>query len=129
MQKDTPADPIDARIAALGDWRGELLAKVRQLIHEALPEVSEEMKWRKPSNPAGVPVWSLGGIVCTGETYKDKLKLTFPKGAKLADPRGLFNASLTGNARRAIDLHKDDALDAAAFKALLRDAAAANQRA
>ncbi len=112
---------IDARIADLGDWRGEMLASVRKLIHEADPAVVEEWKWR------GVPVWSHAGVICTGETYKSVVKLTFLKGARVADPKGLFNASLDGNARRAIDLHAGDALDAAAFKALIRAAVALNE--
>jgi hypothetical protein len=117
---------IDAKFAALGDWRGEMLARVRGLIKQAEPEIVEEVKWRKPSNPMGVPVWSHAGIVCTGETYRDKVKLTFAKGALLEDPAGLFNASLDGNARRAIDLHEGAAIDAAAFKALVRAAIALN---
>lgn len=116
---------IDARIASLADWRGALLARVRRLIREAEPEVVEEMKWRKPSNPAGVPCWSKGGLICTGETYKDKVKLTFAKGASIADPAGLFNASLDAGTRRAIDIREGDALDEAAFKVLIRAAAAA----
>jgi len=112
---------IDARIADLGDWRGEMLASVRKLIHEADPAVVEEWKWR------GVPVWSHGGVICTGETYKSVVKLTFLKGARVPDPKGLFNASLDGNARRAIDLHAGDVLDAAAFKALIRAAVALNE--
>lgn len=103
-----------------------MLARARVLIRQAVPGVVEELKWKKPSNPAGVPVWSCDGILCTGETYKDKIKLTFPKGAKMADPKGLFNASLDGNARRAIDLHQGDKLNAAAFKALIKAAAAMN---
>ena len=120
---DAGAEPsrlIDARIAGLGDWRGETLARVRALIHEAAPDVVEEWKWR------GVPVWSLGGILCTGETYKTVVKLTFAKGAALADPSGLFNASLEGNVRRAIDLREGEALDAEAFRALVSAAAALN---
>lgn len=118
---------IDAQIAALADWRGQTLAHARTLIRQALPRVVEEVKWRKPSNAMrGVPVWSLGGIVCTGETYKNKVKLTFAKGADLADPAGLFNASLEGNTRRAIDLAEGDTLDARAFKALVRAAADLN---
>ncbi len=111
---------IDARIAALGDWRGETLARVRALIHQAVPEVVEEVKWR------GTPVWSSGGIICTGETYKAYVKLTFAKGAALDDPAGLFNSSLEGNVRRAIDIPQDAALDEAAFKALVQAAAALN---
>jgi hypothetical protein len=117
---------IDAKIAALGDWRGEMLASIRKLIHEADGKVVEEVKWRKPSNPAGVPVWSHAGILCTGETYRDKVKLTFAKGAALPDPSGLFNASLDGNARRAIDISPGDRLDEKAFKALILAAVALN---
>ncbi|NYF30483.1 MULTISPECIES: DUF1801 domain-containing protein [Sphingopyxis] len=119
-------DLIDAKIAGLGDWRGEMLAKLRALIHAADPDVEETVKWQKPSNPAGVPVWEHAGILCTGETYKDKVKLTFTKGAVLADPASLFNSSLDGNTRRAIDLFEGDDVDAAAFKALVRAAVAAN---
>ena len=117
---DTPSDLIDRRIAELGDWRGETLARVRKLIHEAVPGVEETWKWR------GVPVWEKHGILTTGETYKDKVKLTFAKGASLEDPKKLFNSSLEGNARRALDLFEGDALDEAAFKALVREAAEAN---
>lgn len=109
-----------------GDWRGETLARVRSLIHEADPAIVEEVKWRKPSNPLGVPVWEHDGIVCTGETYKDKVKLTFARGASLKDPAGLFNSSLDGNLRRAIDIHEGDTLDGQAFKSLIRAAAALN---
>ena len=111
---------IDQRIAGLGDWRGATLARVRKLIHEADPEVIEEWKWM------GTPVWSHDGVLCTGESYKDKVKLTFAKGASLADPKGLFNASLDGNARRAIDIAEGEQVDAAAFKALIRAAIALN---
>jgi hypothetical protein len=118
---DAPASElITARIAALGDWRAAMLARMRQLIHEADPGVVEEVKWR------GTPVWSHDGILCTGESYKGHVKLTFAKGAALADPAGLFNASLDGNVRRAIDLHEGDAIDEKAFKALVRAAAAHN---
>ncbi|MGB1560942.1 MAG: DUF1801 domain-containing protein [Sinimarinibacterium flocculans] len=117
---------IDARIAGLGDWRGETLAKVRRLIHDADPEIVEEVKWAKPSNPKGVPVWSHGGIVCTGETYKQVVKLTFAKGAALPDPAGLFNASLDGNVRRAIDIREGETLNAKAFKTLIKAAVVAN---
>lgn len=120
------SDLIDERLASLPDWRGETLARIRTLIKQADPGVTEEIKWRKPSNPAGVPVWSHSGILCTGETYKDKVKLTFAKGAALDDPAGLFNASLTGNARRAIDIHEGDKINATAFKALIRAAVALN---
>ena len=115
-----------AGLAALADWRGEVLARMRTLIREAAPGIVEEIKWRKPSNPAGVPVWSHAGIVCTGETYKDKVKLTFAKGASLPDPSGLFNASLDGNARRAIDIAAGQRIDETAFKALIRAAVALN---
>jgi hypothetical protein len=123
----SPSRLIDARIAALGDWRGETLAWVRALIKEACPQVVEEVKWRKPSNAMlGVPVWEYAGIICTGETYKDKVKLTFAKGAALRDPSGLFNASLEGNVRRAIDFHEGNKIDEKALKALIRAAVALN---
>ena len=108
------------------DWRGEMLARVRSLIQQADPEVIEEVKWRKPSNPAGVPVWSHDGIICTGETYKNVVKLTFARGASLKDPARLFNSSLEGGTRRAIDLHEGDAIDEKAFQALIRTAVALN---
>ena len=116
----TPSQLIDARIAELGDWRGETLARVRSLIRQADPDIVEEWKWR------GVPVWSHAGIVCTGETYRSVVKLTFAKGASLDDPSGLFNASLEGNVRRAIDLREGDEIDAAALQALIRAAVALN---
>jgi hypothetical protein len=116
----SPSRRIDARIQELGDWRGETLARIRHLIREADPEVVEEWKWR------GVPVWSHAGIICTGETYKAVVKMTFAKGAALADPRHLFNASLDGNTRRAIDIREGDRIDAAALKALVRAAVALN---
>lgn len=123
----TPSEEIDARIAALGDWRGETLARIRKLIHEADPDVVEEVKWRKPSSSmSGVPVWEHAGIICTGETYKDKVKLTFAKGASLPDASGLFNSSLGGGTRRAIDIHEGDEIDPAAFKTLVREAVALN---
>ena len=128
MTESDASQLIDARIAQIEDWRGQMLAHARALIHQAVPEVVEALKWQKPSNPAGVPVWSRDGLICTGEVYRDKVKLTFAKGATLADPKGLFNASLEGSARRAIDLHQGDKLDAATFKALVRAAVAANQR-
>jgi len=109
------------------DWRAATLDRVRALIGEADPRVVETVKWKKPTNPAGVPVWEHAGIVCTGETYKDKVKLTFANGASLADPAGLFNSSLEGNTRRAIDLAEGDRLDAQAFKALIREAVAFNE--
>jgi len=119
-KEGAPAQLIDARIRELGDWRGEVLARVRALIKEAEPDVVETWKWR------GVPVWERAGIICTGETYKDKVKLTFAKGAALDDPKGLFNASLEGNARRAIDILENSAIDEEAFKALIRAAATLN---
>jgi len=125
---ESTSELIDARIAELGDWRGEALAQARDLVHQAVPDVIEELKWRKASNPLGVPVWSSDGIICTFEIYKDKVKLTFAKGASLDDPAGLFNASLEGSTRRAIDLHEGDALDAAAFKDLVAAAADLNAR-
>lgn len=112
--------------AQLTDWRAETLARIRELIQAAAPDVVEEVKWRKPSNPAGVPVWSHNGLLCTGETYKDKVKVTFAKGAALPDPAGLFNASLDGNARRAIDFHGGGMIKVAAFTALIRAAVALN---
>jgi hypothetical protein len=117
---------IDARIKELNDWRGEMLARLRALIKQADPDVVEEVKWRKPSNPLGVAVWSHAGIICTGETYKDKVKLTFANGASLKDPARLFNSSLDGNTRRAIDIHEGEEVDADAFKALIRAAVALN---
>ena len=117
---------IDARIQSLGDWRGEMLSRLRALIKEADPEVVEECKWVKPSNPWGVPVWSHNGILCTGESYKSAVKLTFAKGAALDDPAGLFNSSLDGNVRRAIDFHEGDKVNEKALKALIRAAVALN---
>jgi hypothetical protein len=114
------SDLIDARIRELPDWRGDILSRIRKLIQEALPDVVEEWKWR------GVPVWSHGGIICTGESYKSVVKLTFAKGAALDDPAGLFNASLEGNTRRAIDIHEGETIDPDAFKALVQAAAALN---
>jgi hypothetical protein len=118
---ESPSRLIDARIKELGDWRGKMLSRVRALIKQAVPEVVEEWKWR------GVPVWSHDGIICTGETYKSIVKLTFAKGASLEDPKGLFNSSLEGNVRRAIDIHEGDEIDEAAFKTLIRAAAALNK--
>jgi hypothetical protein len=118
---DSPSRLIDVRIEELGDWRGETLARLRALIKQADPDVVEEWKWR------GVPVWEHDGPLCTGETYKDKVKLTFFKGAQMKDPEGLFNASLDGNARRAIDFHEGDELDETAFMALFREAVAVNK--
>jgi len=117
---------IDAKIEGLGDWRGKPLASLRALIRDADPDVIETVKWRKPSNPAGVPVWEHAGIICTGETYKDKVKLTFARGAALDDPSKLFNSSLDGGTRRAIDFYEGDDVDAAAFKALIGEAVALN---
>jgi hypothetical protein len=129
MKKPTTVESaaalIDERIKKLGDWRGKMLAKVRELIHQADPEIVEEWKWRKESSP-GTPVWSHGGLVCTGETYKNVVKMTFAKGAALKDPSGLFNSSLDGNVRRAIDIHEGDKIDEAALKALIRAAVALN---
>jgi hypothetical protein len=119
-RNSAPSELIDARIKELGDWRGKTLARVRSLIKQADPEVVEEWKWR------GVPVWSHAGIICTGETYKKVVKMTFAKGASLEDPSGLFNSSLEGNTRRAIDLHEDDEIDEEALKALIRAAVALN---
>ena len=124
-----PASPsrlIDARIESLGDWRGQTLARIRRLIKQADPGVAETVKWRKPSNPLGVPVWEHAGIICTGETYKAAVKMTFARGASLKDPSGLFNSSLEGNVRRAIDFHEDDKIDEKALKALIRAAVALN---
>jgi hypothetical protein len=125
-ESETPSELIDATIEELDDWRGELLSRIRGLTKQAAPDVVEEIKWRKPSNPLGVPVWSHNGIILTGETYKDKVKLTFFKGASLEDPAGLFNSSLDGNTRRAIDFHEGDGIDEEAFKALVRSAAELN---
>ena len=125
---DSPSQRIDARIMELTDWRGEMLAWIRILIKQADPEVVEELKWKKPSNSmAGVPVWSHAGIICTGETYKSVVKLTFAKGASLADPSGLFNSSLEGNTRRAIDFSEGDKINERALKTLVRAAADYNQ--
>jgi hypothetical protein len=120
---------IDERIRALGDWRGETLARMRTLILASHPEIIEECKWVKPTNPSGVPVWSYAGIVCTGESYKNAVKLTFAQGAKVSDPSRLFNSSLEGNTRRAIDIQEGESVDAAAFKALVKAAVAVNARA
>jgi hypothetical protein len=118
---------IDARIKSLGDWRGEMLSRIRTLIKQADPDIIEEIKWRKPSNAmSGVPVWSHGGIICTGETYKAVVKMTFARGAALPDPSRLFNASLDGNTRRAIDLHEGDKIDEKALKSLIRAAVEMN---
>ena len=129
MKRTVPVESasthIDAKINELGDWRGKTLAKVREIIHKADPEIVEEWKWAKATSP-GTPVWSHGGIVCTGETYKNAVKMTFAKGASLKDPSGLFNSSLDGNVRRAIDIHEGDKVDEAALKDLIRAAVALN---
>jgi hypothetical protein len=135
--EDSPSQPgkhsgpsagrlVDTRIKEQSDWRGEMLARVRILIRQADPEVVEELKWVKPTNPRGVPVWSHAGMICTGETYKNVVKMTFAKGASLEDPSGLFNSSLEGNTRRAIDFHEGDKIDEKALKALIRAAVALN---
>ncbi len=126
MNRETPSELIDAQMEALGDWRAETLARVRALIKEADPDVVEAVKWRKPANPIGVPVWEHAGIICTGETYKDKVKLTFARGASLEDPSSLFNSSLEGNTRRAIDLREGEQIDGGAFTAVVRAAVALN---
>jgi hypothetical protein len=123
---ESPSQLIDEKIKELGDWRGETLATIRRLIKQADPKVIEEWKWKKPTNP-GVPVWSHDGMICTGETYKSVVKLTFAKGARLKDPKRLFNSSLEGNVRRAIDLREGDRIDETAFKALIREAVALNE--
>ena len=123
---ESPSQLIEARIKELGDWRGQTLSRLRALIKQADPDVVEEWKWRKPSNP-GVPVWSDRGPICTGETYKSVVKLTFFKGARLEDPTGLFNSSLGGNTRRAIDVREDDEVDEQAFMALIRAAVSLNE--
>lgn len=120
------SERIDAAIASLGDWRGEALARMRKLVHEAVPGVVEEVKWVKPSNPNGVPTWSHDGIICTGEVYKAYVKLTFMHGAALDDPAGLFNAGFGGGTRRAIDIREGEAVDAKAFRALVKAAVAHN---
>src|SRR6201981_3366923 len=129
MKRSVPVESasaiIDARISELGDWRGKTFAKLREIIHAADPEIVEEWKWVKPTSP-GTPVFSHGGIVCTGETYKNVVKMTFAKGAALKDPAGLFNSSLEGNARRAIDIHEGDNINEAALKGLIRAAVALN---
>ena len=126
MSNQSPSALIDAKIAGLTDWRGETLARLRALIHEADPEVEETVKWAKASNPLGVPVWEHAGIICTGELYRDKVKLTFMYGASLDDPTSLFNASLDAGTRRAIDIIEGETLDGEAFKALIRAAVALN---
>ena len=127
MKTDSPSARIDSRIETLGDWRGAMLSRLRTLIKEADPDVVEEWKWAKATSP-GVPVWSHDGIICTGETYKKVVKMTFPQGAALEDPAGLFNSSLEGNVRRAIDVHEGETLNEKALKALIRAAVAYNRR-
>jgi hypothetical protein len=124
--EDTPSRPITAKTSSPTDWRAETLARIRTLIQEADPDAVEEVKWRKPSNPAGVPVWSHDGIICTGETYKSVVKMTFAKGASLADSAGLFNSKLEGNTQRAIDFHEGNKIDEKALKALIRVAVSLN---
>ncbi len=126
MTDSAASQEIDAKLAAMADWRGEMLSRIRALIHAADPDVVEEVKWRKPSNPSGVPCWSHGGLLLTGESYKDKVKLTFAQGAALPDPAGLFNASMDAGTRRAIDIKEGESVDAEAFKALIRAAIARN---
>jgi hypothetical protein len=130
MKRPVPVESgsalIDEKIKEPEDWRGKTLSKIRDLIKQADPEVVEELKWRKPSSPAGVPVWYHDGIICTGETYMNHVKLTFAKGASLKDPKGLFNSGLEGNVRRAIDIHEGDKVDEAALKDLIRTAVALN---
>jgi len=124
--REMGSNEVDARIKELGDWRGEMLSRIRAVVKQADPDVIEECKWKKPSNPRGVPVWSHTGMICTGETHKSVVKMTFAKGAFLDDPAGLFNASLEGNLRRAIDFHEGDKLNEKALKALIRAAVALN---
>jgi hypothetical protein len=126
-EDESPSELIDAMIEELPGWKAEVLSRMRGLIEEADPDVVEEVKWRKPSNPAGVPVWSHDGIVCTGEAFKNKVKITFAKGASLEDPAGLFNGSLGGNTMRAIDIYEGDEIDEADFKSLVRAAVALNE--
>ena len=120
------SEEVDAKIAELADWRGVTLSRLRQLIREADPAVTEAIKWRKPSNPSGVPVWEHDGLICTGETYKDKVKLTFAQGASIEDPSKLFNSSLDAGTRRAIDIREGETVDGEAFKDLVRAATALN---
>lgn len=126
MTDPTPSQEIDAKLKGLGDWRGAALSHLRGLIHAAVPDVVETVKWKKITNPLGVPVWEHNGILCTGEVYKGYVKLTFARGAALADPTGIFNAGFAGGTRRAIDLKEGQMVDEAAFKALMREAVAAN---
>jgi hypothetical protein len=127
MSEKSGSDGIDEKLRTLTDWRGAMLARIRRLIKEADPDAVEAIKWRKPSNPLGVPVWEDRGLLCTGETYKDKVKLTFARGASLEDPSKLFNSSLDGNVRRAIDFAEHSDLDESAFKALVQAAVALNR--
>jgi hypothetical protein len=126
QKSKAPSEILDAKIKSSSDWRGGMLKRLRALIHAADPKVVETLKWAKVSNPLGVPVWEHDGILCTGETYKDKVKLTFAAGAALPDPSGLFNSSLDGNVRRAVDFREGDKIDEKAFKALIRAAVAHN---
>ncbi len=123
---ESSSKQIDVRIEELDDWRGATLSKLRALIKQADPDVVEEVKWKKPSNQGGVPVWNHNGLICTGETYKNAVKLTFPKGAQMKDPKKLFNASLGGKAWRAIDFHEGDVVDQGAFRELIREAVKLN---
>ena len=129
MSDEPASQVIDAMFADLADWRGATLSTLRALVKQADPDMVEELKWKRPGNPAGVPVWSDDGMVCTGEVYKDHVKVTFAKGASVDDPSGLFNASLDGNRRRAIDVYENDTVDDAAFMALVRAAVALNKAA
>ena len=129
MSDESASQAIDDMFAELGDWRGATLSRLRALIKKADPDVVEELKWKTPTTPRGVPVWSDGGMICTGEVYKDHVKLTFAKGASLEDPNGLFNASLGGNLRRAIDVHQGDHVDDEAFTALVQAAVGLNKSA
>jgi hypothetical protein len=126
--EDSFSREFDARVQQLGDWRGEVLARIRKLIKQADPDIVEEVKWRKAANPAGVPVWSHDGMICTGETYKAAVKLTFAQGASLLDPAGLFNSSLGGGTRRAIDIHEGDEIDEKALQTLIRAAVELNTK-
>ena len=126
-KEKSPSQLIDAKIEKAGGWRAEMLTRIRAIIHDACPDVVETVKWRKPSNPMGVPVWECAGIICTGETYKSAVKMTFAHGAKLKDPAKLFNASLDGGTRRAIDFHEGDKIDAKALKGLIREAVSFNK--
>jgi len=129
QESKSPSQEIDASIKELADWRGEMLSRIRALVKEADPDVVEEVKWRKPSQPQGVPVWSHDGMICTGETYKNAVKMTFAKGAALEDPSGLFNSSLDGSTRRAIDFHEGETIEEEALKSLVRAAVALNRSA